>query len=285
MRSPAIQVKTKTQPVTRVITLTPELAKQYLEKAGPNRKTSERHIQRLARDMKAGAWQLNGETIKVDTNGEVLDGQHRLWAVLISETPIQTFITEGLDPTTMTSIDTGRNRSFANVLQISGTGPGATTLAAALRMWWLYENDMLHAGSTMFQPSHADLQDVLNRHPTLPQRVEEYQSSTARKLGAPAALVFVYSGAYEIDPEKAQAWFNAVASGAGLDEANPAFRLRERLLMQRVKPGRQRAYETAGIVIKSWNAWYDGRAMHRVAYRMRSDERFPRFSGAETENN
>ena len=60
-----------------------------------------------AADMKAGRWQLNGEAIKFDKNGHLLNGQHRLHAVVRADTTIQMLVISGLDPETRTTMDSG----------------------------------------------------------------------------------------------------------------------------------------------------------------------------------
>lgn len=269
--------KVEAKPTMELYTITPELAQQWLEKSSPNRRLNDNQVQRYARDMKAGNWALNAETIKFDIHNNLIDGQHRLWAVLISETPIQTFVAQNLPPETMDTVDTGRNRTFANVLQIGGT-TNATVMSSAARLWYGYENELLGGGT--INPSHRDLQAVIEAHPDLHDRVLDYSGSkNMRKLGQPGAVVFVYSGAYERDPEKAKEWFEALSSGTGLAADNPAYLLRERLIALRTEtPGRRRAEETAAIAIKSWNAFRAGKPMNPNGLRYRSNEKFPRFA-------
>lgn len=60
--------------------VTPEMAENILAARGPNRNVSASVINKYARDMLAGRWQLNGQTIKISKDGQLLDGQHRLEA-------------------------------------------------------------------------------------------------------------------------------------------------------------------------------------------------------------
>jgi hypothetical protein len=60
--------------------ITPEMAERILSGKAPNRHVSAGVIHKYARDMVAGRWRLNGQTIKISSSGKLLDGQHRLEA-------------------------------------------------------------------------------------------------------------------------------------------------------------------------------------------------------------
>ena len=67
--------------VSTVETITPQLAKAYLEKNKDNRKTSRHRIGIYSRDMRSGKW-TPGSPISFFDNGDLADGQHRLLAVV-----------------------------------------------------------------------------------------------------------------------------------------------------------------------------------------------------------
>lgn len=68
-------------------------------------------------DMKKGRWMFNGDPIRFDRDGNLIDGQHRLEAVRKSGIP-QTFVViEGLDPECAQTIDIGYKRSVEDYLR------------------------------------------------------------------------------------------------------------------------------------------------------------------------
>lgn len=67
--------------------------------------------------MKNGRWMLNGETIKFDAEGRLMDGYHRYKAVSKSGVPAEFLIVEGIDNESMSTIDIGLKRSLENALQ------------------------------------------------------------------------------------------------------------------------------------------------------------------------
>jgi hypothetical protein len=109
---------------SKVKIITPGFAKELLERtqaAGVlNRKASSRTIDIYANEMKRGNWKLNSESIKLDENGFILDGQHRLMACVQSGCTFQTVVNFGVARDTFDTIDCGRIRTGTQVLQMSG---------------------------------------------------------------------------------------------------------------------------------------------------------------------
>lgn len=101
-----------------VETITPETAKKYLATMVVNRKRSLNHTNFLARQMQEGKWKLNGESIKFNTDGQLCDGQHRLEACILANTPFQTLVLRNCNPDDFTTYDTGKVRSASDVISI-----------------------------------------------------------------------------------------------------------------------------------------------------------------------
>jgi hypothetical protein len=109
------------------MTITPDKALNWLENANPNNRTlSDAHVNRLARDMKEGRWILTHEGIAFSPEGILLDGQHRLWAIVEADMPVEMHVWFNVDPAALMAIDSGKTRSLADILRISGT-PGSVT--------------------------------------------------------------------------------------------------------------------------------------------------------------
>lgn len=65
--------------------ITPETAKSWLLKNVHNRPLRDGLVTTYATDMANEQWQSNGESIKFSSEGELLDGQHRLAAVIFGK--------------------------------------------------------------------------------------------------------------------------------------------------------------------------------------------------------
>ena len=71
-------------PNAYVVDVTPELAQSWLDANQPYHTVSEYRVQKLAAQMRAGHWRLDCNGIAFAKNGTLLDGLHRLLAVVRS---------------------------------------------------------------------------------------------------------------------------------------------------------------------------------------------------------
>ena len=78
--------------------ITPEQAQAYLDNNAKHRPIKEKKVAEYMAEMEDGTWKLNGKTICFDWNGRLLNGQHRLSAVVRSRVPLTTVVVRGLDP-------------------------------------------------------------------------------------------------------------------------------------------------------------------------------------------
>jgi hypothetical protein len=112
-------------PYCVTIKVTPAMADAWLCQCNShNRKLVDAHVDRLAREMKAGRWRLTHQGIAFSTNRVLLDGQHRLWAVFLSgvTVPMRVFFNES--PQSLEAIDAVQARSNDQIITLSG-GLGA----------------------------------------------------------------------------------------------------------------------------------------------------------------
>ena len=125
----------RTGPVVERMLIAPDQALEWLEKTNTNnRKVSQKHVDRLARDMTEGKWVLTHSGIAFGPDGTLLDGQHRLWAIVESGVSVAMFVWRNVEPEAMMTIDCGKTRSMADILNIAGeNGDVSKNDLAALR--------------------------------------------------------------------------------------------------------------------------------------------------------
>ena len=100
-----------------IVEVSPELAKEWLRSNTFNRKASQATVNRYAGDMKSGEWRLNHQGIAFDDQGILVDGQHRLLAVVKSCATVRMMVTWGAD---RVGIDELRVRRTADVIKFGG---------------------------------------------------------------------------------------------------------------------------------------------------------------------
>jgi len=108
---------------TKVILITPELAKKWLDKnVKNNRPVMKNTVKCYARLMKSGGWNLTHQGIAFDEEGYLIDGQHRLHAIIEANIPVEMNVTYNVHhtPGEAFTIDMGRKRTYANIAVMSG---------------------------------------------------------------------------------------------------------------------------------------------------------------------
>lgn len=99
--------------------ITPEEAKEILKNHNSKnyRKRKPNVINLYTKEITEGRWMFNGDTIRFDSNGELIDGQNRLEAIVKSNIPLEFIVVEGLDPECSQTIDIGYKRSAEDYLK------------------------------------------------------------------------------------------------------------------------------------------------------------------------
>jgi hypothetical protein len=128
---------------TKVAKITPKFAEEVLEKRNPrNRNVVESTVQSYANDMKNGRWVVTHQGIAFDENDNLVDGQHRLWAVVFSGVAVEMMITTGLPTQEVRGdivicpqdvMDNGRIRHIGQQMQLSHNIKNGNKVAAACR--------------------------------------------------------------------------------------------------------------------------------------------------------
>lgn len=115
-------------------TITPAKANTWLNRNTSNRKLRDGWVEKYASDMRAGKWTECIVPIVFYENGDIADGQHRLWAIVESDTTQRFFVLHGLTREAGLNIDTGGVRNLVDNARISGLNPDITNeMTAAAR--------------------------------------------------------------------------------------------------------------------------------------------------------
>jgi hypothetical protein len=205
----------------------PELARKYLATNAGNRPRSRGVVWDYVGAMISGEWLFNGEAIKFDRDGKLVDGQHRLDAVIKSGKEILFLVIRGLDPEVFKTIDTGKKRSAGDVLAIRGV-KNPNSVGAAMR---LVHRTLAAELGLKKRISNTILDELRAQHPRMVPLMEEADKAPyATALLTPTALMFAFYMAVHVDEARARTFFRVLAGRrVGREQSQPAEKLRERL--------------------------------------------------------
>jgi hypothetical protein len=113
--------------------IAPLMAQALLNCTAGNRKTPSNRIGRMARDMENGKWLETGEPIQIDTNGKLINGHHRLKAIVEANTAQWLYVIRGVPTTARLVIDCGVQRSDADSFKMMGLEVATTKRLGAMK--------------------------------------------------------------------------------------------------------------------------------------------------------
>lgn len=264
-----------------IVEVTPDLARTLLERNESNRTPTQGRISSYAKQMLAGEWTLNGETIKIDNEGRLIDGQNRLSAVVKAGVAVTMEISVGMPTTSFTTIDTGKCRTAGDIVSIYGK-QNASVIAAALKMIIEYErgfsigrsngrySDSSVGNARAFDITNKDIEMALTKYANievfLPQR-KQVQTLGYKPLFA--ALHYLMS---TYDSEMAEKFFTNLYHGEFMQDGKlkrdaKIKDLREELMRMYANRHDKRNCSTwtiASMVIKTWNGFVTGSPVRTV---------------------
>lgn len=253
----------------QVETITPDRAAAYLSKNDLNRPVSPGWVVALAAAMARGEWKVNGEAIKFAKSGRLMDGQHRLHAILKAGIPQPMVVARDLDEDTFDTLDQGKKRTSADVLSMRGE-KNAPALASAARAMIAIRRGGNFAGYC----SAIEIENILDTHPDLRRWVDAYAGSKAKTFMTSLFPAVLTLGARKHDEEVAEVFLQQVATGANLAPKSPALSLRERMIESHTSGSKRlKTPAIAAITIKAWNAFAHGKQVGVLRYS--PDEIFP----------
>lgn len=237
-------------------TVTPDMAKKWLEKTKLNRRLSENSVNYLVYQMKSGSWMLTGDTIKFGSDGSLLDGQHRLSAVVKHGEAVKLMVCEGLNPEVFQVIDTGKSRSAADLLSATGF-KSAHNLAALARSIILYQNGRYNSSSGPNRniATNKNILEFVKKHDELIEITtfchnEVYYHFRFIPLSTLGMIYYILS---KKNATKCDEFFHKYAQGIDLAESSPIRHLRDKLMKDSTNKSKLNQRDKAALMIYTWN--------------------------------
>lgn len=243
---------------TELKLVNPEIAKVLLDQNVCNRPLRDRHVQNLATDMIAGRWRDNtAETIKIAKGGRLIDGQHRLNAVIKAKKSIKFMIAYDLNPEIMDVIDSGVKRTASDVLSMKDVKNSALT-ASIIRS---FMSDYIGQSSLQCAVTNRMIEDEYFKDSTFWDNVSIKSSNWQRQFKGLTGSFFGYCYAYVLknsnNTTKAVGFFDGLATGKECSEV--IIDLRNKLINNHISD-RKLSHQSKLQLIKSfWNGYVKNR--------------------------
>jgi hypothetical protein len=247
------------------VTITPELAVEMLEANKHNRPLSDQHVKRLSRQIIEGKWIVNGDSIKFSETGDVLDGQHRLWAIIYARMPVRTLVVRGIANEAFATIDAVRKmRTGADLLHLKGMVKYRQVAAGALQWMVRYQRGVIEEWkSPENRVENSDIEQAFAQHPQITTAAE--RASQLRYVCTPTMLAFLYDAIAQQNEQIADRMMNVLEDATNVSPDDPFFLLRSYMIQRHKKP--KDPVVTVALTFKAANAAYRRRKMETLLWR------------------
>ena len=273
--------QTATPSGAQIRSVGPNTANVWLKNNGKNRNVNQSYVARYAQMMEDGDWVLSPDAIAFDKMGNLLNGQHRLLAIVKSGTSQKFYVAKGLDSKSFDRMDTGRPRSAGQILDMAGFD-NYSRLAAVIVLLTAFERQIVSTTFEGYRYSSvpSEVLQYAKQHGELLEdsvRVSDKAYRSGAKLTRPSTLGFIHYAMRHRDESKAWEFIYGLSTGLGVNDTEDArYRLRDRLIRENSGPGKiDRKLEVA-LVTKAANKFFDGEEVRSMSWRPGAGESFPR---------
>lgn len=248
--------------------VTPAIAEKWLGKNTHNRKINDRIVRAMVRDLEDGNWIDNGATITFSDEGVLLDGQHRLNAIVNAGIGINSIIVRGAKAEAQHTMDTGAKRTLANALELRGE-KNCTKLGSAIAANINYDRSgrigKLGGSASV---TNSEALDYLEKNPWVRDQLPEVARICVNMKGLKAGMVSVlYRVLFDIDPEDADFFFQRLLSDEDHHKGEPIYTLRKSLMLDAARTdGHRPVVWKAAVIIKAWNKFRDGEECSNLSF-------------------
>jgi hypothetical protein len=193
--------------------ITVHLARAWLARNTNNRPVRTPRVAEWKAMMEAGQWQRTHQGIAFDNRGILIDGQHRLLAIVEmgGSFSVECYVFFNVDPETKKYMDIGGTRSIAD------RDPSLPDTAVEIARLYVTEKEKR-------KPSLSEIQNFYEKHKEAIDWIKSVWSSDKGICRTPIKMAFVTL--YESDPILASSCWEALRTGANLQKDDPMLRLR-----------------------------------------------------------
>lgn len=249
------------KPTVSWVHVDPDMARRMLAHNKINRNIRPAKVNTYASDMTAGRWTIDTNAICTDPDGYLLNGQHRLNAVIKSGTTVLFAIMRNVPRDAMKNMDTGAARSPGDTLRFAGER-NANNLAAIARQLVLIEDGRFYMDSHLKGVSRGELTTWVENHPEVRASVD-MAVKYRQQIDAPPSAIGVahYLIAQANGADLADNYLHGLAYRTDIPAGSPILAVDSRLRALKRNGARMELRNYVYLLLKGWNYYATDRAV------------------------
>lgn len=278
LRQAREQAEDSPDPVQTWVNVTPAMADAWLKEFNPptwknargeteqQRNQRRKIIAMYARAMERGEWLQTGDPIQFGKSGILLNGQHRLSAVVKARKTVRLSIMTDVDDNARVGMDNGIRRSVGDKLAMKGR-KYVMHQGSVTRLIWDLKED--RTSRRPDPPSDVELLDMIDSDPTIEWVVTEVLPHLP-VLGSKTVSGYCYWLLHQVDAEQCAYFFEKLKTLEELPKGSPIAALSARLRNASAGAYKDKV-QVVSMVIGAWNSWRAGETRERIQARRNTD--------------
>lgn len=238
--------------------ITPKVANDILDNQGGVQRTLRTSVvKKYLAFQELGRWDpFNGDSIKFNVEGKLLDGQHRLETVVESGVPMLFLVIRGLPIEAEMTLDQGTRRTPSDLAKLAGIDKYSGTVMTAAR---IVDNYLVGKALDEHMTVSSDmlLDSIVEEWPSLVDSAAFIHQSGAGKYPRASVSTAVHFLIGLFDTDKRDEFFAEFLNQTGKPEDSAAWMLREKLTVLRGAKRLGRKFNEVLFTywVSAWESW------------------------------
>ena len=263
------------KPAPSYISVNPDIAQRWLRGNVVNRSLRAAKVQQYAADMAAGRWNFSESAICFSPDGQLLNGQHRLHAIVASGTSVVLLVIRNMPADAMVTMDIGSARTAADALKFVGEAHQAL-LAATLKLCLLVDTKRIYRDTRLQAVSPGELIDFLAVNPEVRASVASAASNRKGIDCTPSAMACAHwLIANAAGRGMADHYFGQLSSRSNEPDGSAVLAVDSRLREIRRLKATHSQREYVYLLVKGWNHYAKGNSVRSLPIRPKGEFRIP----------
>lgn len=234
-----------------------------------NRSITRAKVDEIKKAMNNNEFVVNGATIVIDTEGYILDGQHRLTAISEQDKSFPIIVVEGVESSAFATIDTGRTRTASDVLSIEKV-PYYSVVASAIQRilnGFGSTRDSGKVGSV--KKTNTEILDFYYKNKSIISEdvkfcSDLFSNKQNTKIVTPAVTTAMMFLLGLEDRRKARSFIRELYTGVKENESNASITLRTKLINYKIDGFKVSDSLMRKLFITCFRAYKENRDLSRI---------------------
>lgn len=267
--------ETPPAPVPEYMDVTPEMALDWLTRNESNRTLRIYKVNDYVRDINSGHWTYSNDGICLAEDGRLLNGQHRLNAILEAGKPATLLVIKNMPPQAMVAMDRGTVRTTADLLKLDGY-TNSNLLGAITKLVIVIESGRIYADSKSWRATDSEITEFIDQNPIV-EHIASYVSTVKAHVDcAPSVLGAVYWLIQEVNGTSlAEFYLDQLATRENEPSGSAVLAVDSRLRSIRRDRSSYPRRDFVRLLVRGWNHYATDSRVTTLTMSTRSEFRLP----------